>query len=151
MVRRSQVTGCGSYLPARVMTNAQLAKTVDTSDDWIRQRTGIRERRVAEDGERTSDLGLKAAREALDMARLEAGDLDLIVCATSTPDETFPATATRRSRIPVRWRIHSSEVSTDFASWALVITRAGRYDPQPVTCERRTITRPPPARRGSAE
>ncbi len=95
MVRRSQVTGCGSYLPARVMTNAQLAKTVDTSDEWIRQRTGIRERRVAEDGETTSDLGLKAAREALDMARLEAGDLDLIVCATSTPDETFPATATR--------------------------------------------------------
>ena len=95
MVRRSLVTGCGSYLPARVMTNAQLAKTVDTSDDWIRQRTGIRERRVAEDGELTSDLGLKAAREALDMARLEADDLDLIVCATSTPDETFPATATR--------------------------------------------------------
>ncbi len=95
MVRRSLVTGCGSYLPARVITNAQLAKTVDTSDEWIRQRTGIRERRVAEDGETTSDLGLKAAREALDMARLEAGDLDLIVCATSTPDETFPATATR--------------------------------------------------------
>ena len=95
MVRRSQVTGCGSYLPARVMTNAQLAKTVDTSDEWIRQRTGIRERRVVEDGERTSDLGLKAAREALDMARLEVDDLDLIVCATSTPDETFPATATR--------------------------------------------------------
>ncbi len=95
MVRRSQVTGCGSYLPARVMTNAQLAKSVDTSDEWIRQRTGIRERRVAEDGETTSDLGLKAAREALDMARLEADDLDLIVCATSTPDETFPATATR--------------------------------------------------------
>ncbi len=95
MVRRSQVTGCGSYLPARVITNAQLAKTVDTSEEWIRQRTGIRERRVAEDGELTSDLGLKAAREALDMARLEAADLDLIVCATSTPDETFPATATR--------------------------------------------------------
>lgn len=95
MVRRSLITGCGSYLPARVMTNAQLAKTVDTSDEWIRQRTGIRERRVAEDGECTSDLGLKAAREALDMARLEADDLDLIVCATSTPDETFPATATR--------------------------------------------------------
>ena len=77
--RRSQVTGCGSYLPARVVTNAQLAKTVDTTDEWIRQRTGIRERRVAEDGELTSDLGLKAAREALDMARLEPDDLDLIV------------------------------------------------------------------------
>ncbi|MEE8500155.1 MAG: beta-ketoacyl-ACP synthase III [Kiloniellales bacterium] len=95
MVRRSQVLGCGSYLPARVLTNAQLAQSVDTSDEWIRQRTGIRERRVAAEGERTSDLGVKAAEEALEMARLQATDLDLIVCATSTPDETFPATATR--------------------------------------------------------
>ena len=95
MVRRSQVTGCGSYLPARVLTNAQLAQRVDTSDEWIRQRTGIRERRVAAEGEHTSDLGVRAAEEALEMARLEADDLDLIVCATSTPDETFPATATR--------------------------------------------------------
>jgi 3-oxoacyl-[acyl-carrier-protein] synthase-3 len=77
------------------MTNAQLAQTVDTSDEWIRQRTGIGERRVAEEGECTSDLGLKAAEEALAMARLAADDVDLIVCATSTPDETFPATATR--------------------------------------------------------
>ena len=95
MVRRSQVTGCGSHLPARVLTNAQLAQIVDTSDEWIRQRTGIRERRVAAEGEWTSDLGVKAAEEALEMARLQATDLDLIVCATSTPDETFPATATR--------------------------------------------------------
>ena len=95
MVRRSQVTGCGSHLPARVLTNAQLAQSVDTSDEWIRQRTGIRERRVAAEGEWTSDLGVKAAEEALEMARLQATDLDLIVCATSTPDETFPATATR--------------------------------------------------------
>ena len=95
MVRRSQVMGCGSHLPARVLTNAQLAQRVDTSDEWIRQRTGVRERRVAAEGERTSDLGVRAAEEALEMARLEADDLDLIVCATSTPDETFPATATR--------------------------------------------------------
>ena len=95
MVRRSQVMGCGSYLPARVLTNAQLAQRVDTSDEWIRQRTGVRERRVAAEGEWTSDLGVRAAEDALEMARLEADDLDLIVCATSTPDETFPATATR--------------------------------------------------------
>ena len=95
MVRRSQVLGCGSYLPARVLTNAQLAQRVDTSDEWIRQRTGVRERRVAAEGEWTSDLGVRAAEEALEMARLQATDLDLIVCATSTPDETFPATATR--------------------------------------------------------
>lgn len=95
MALYSQVTGCGSYLPSRVVTNAELAKRVDTTDEWIRQRTGIRERRMAEDGEMTSDLGVKAAEEALAMARLSGADLDLIVCATATPDETFPATATR--------------------------------------------------------
>ncbi|MFQ6017404.1 MAG: beta-ketoacyl-ACP synthase III [Kiloniellaceae bacterium] len=95
MVLRSQVTGCGSYLPARVLTNHQLAETVDTSDEWIQQRTGIRERRVAAEDERTSDLGIKAAEAALGKAGLEPDDLDLVVCATSTPDETFPATATR--------------------------------------------------------
>ncbi len=95
MALYSQVTGCGSYLPSRVVTNAELAKRVDTTDEWIRQRTGIRERRMAEDGEMTSDLGVKAAEEALAMAGLSGADLDLIVCATATPDETFPATATR--------------------------------------------------------
>jgi 3-oxoacyl-[acyl-carrier-protein] synthase-3 len=95
MVIRSQVVGCGSYLPARVVTNDELAGRLDTSDEWIRQRTGIRERRLAADGELTSDLGLKAAEAALAKASLEANDLDLIVVATSTPDRTFPATATR--------------------------------------------------------
>jgi 3-oxoacyl-[acyl-carrier-protein] synthase-3 len=78
-----------------VVTNAELAKRVDTTDEWIRQRTGIRERRVADDNELTSDLGGNAAEEALAMARLSGADLDLIICATATPDETFPATATR--------------------------------------------------------
>jgi 3-oxoacyl-[acyl-carrier-protein] synthase-3 len=91
----SQIAGCGSYLPSRIVTNAELAKRVDTTDEWIRQRTGIRERRVAEDNELTSDLGGNAAEEALAMARLTGADLDLIICATATPDETFPATATR--------------------------------------------------------
>ena len=95
MALYSQVTGCGSYLPSRVVTNEELAKRVDTTDEWIRQRTGICERRVAADGELTSDLGGNAAEEALAMARLSGADLDLIVCATATPDETFPATATR--------------------------------------------------------
>ncbi len=95
MVLYSQVTGCGSYLPSRVVTNAELAERVDTTDEWIRQRTGIRERRMAADGELTSDLGGNAAEEALAMAGLSGADLDLIVCATATPDETFPATATR--------------------------------------------------------
>jgi 3-oxoacyl-[acyl-carrier-protein] synthase-3 len=95
MALYSQVTGCGSYLPSRVVTNAELAERVDTTDEWIRQRTGIRERRMAADGELTSDLGGNAAEEALAMAGLSGADLDLIVCATATPDETFPATATR--------------------------------------------------------
>ncbi len=95
MALRSWVTGCGAYLPARVVTNAELAKRVNTSDEWIRQRTGITERRIAEDGECSSDLAIAAVEAALGMAGLEADQVDLIVCATSTPDETFPATATR--------------------------------------------------------
>ncbi len=95
MQRRSLVAGCGSYLPARVVTNAELAKTVDTSDEWIQQRTGIRERRFAADGELTSSLGVQAARAALEMAEMRAEEVDLIVCATATPDQTFPSTATR--------------------------------------------------------
>lgn len=90
---RSVVRGVGSYLPERILTNADLALMVDTSDEWIVQRTGIKERRIAADGEVTSDLALKAARAALRDAGLEPGDIDLIVLATSTPDNTFPATA----------------------------------------------------------
>jgi 3-oxoacyl-[acyl-carrier-protein] synthase III len=92
-VTRSVVIGCGSYLPARVLTNDDLARMVDTSDDWIVQRTGIHERHVAAEGEVTSDLALAAARAALTNAGVDARSIDLIVLATSTPDNTFPATA----------------------------------------------------------
>jgi len=92
-VTRSVVLGCGSYLPARTLTNAELAKTVDTSDEWIVQRTGIRERHIAAEGELTSDLGVAAARAALASANIDAQSIDLIICGTSTPDNTFPATA----------------------------------------------------------
>jgi 3-oxoacyl-[acyl-carrier-protein] synthase-3 len=92
-VMRSVVLGCGSYLPSRVVTNAELSGMVDTSDEWITQRTGIRERRIAADGEMTSDMGIKAARAALAAAGVEAQSIDLIVLATSTPDNTFPASA----------------------------------------------------------
>jgi 3-oxoacyl-[acyl-carrier-protein] synthase III len=92
-VVRSVVLGCGSYLPQRVLTNQDLAKTVDTSDAWIVQRTGIHERHIAAPGEHTSDLALAAARAAIADAGIDAQTIDLIVLATSTPDNTFPATA----------------------------------------------------------
>jgi len=94
-VIRSVVQGCGSYLPERVVTNEELSKSVETNDEWIRQRTGICQRHIAADGEFTSHLAIKAAQRALDHAGIDAADLDLIVLATATPDQTFPATATR--------------------------------------------------------
>jgi 3-oxoacyl-[acyl-carrier-protein] synthase-3 len=94
-VIRSVVQGCGSYLPERVVTNEELSKTVETNDEWIQQRTGIRQRHIAAEGEFTSHLAIKASQRALDHAGIAASDLDLIVLATATPDETFPATATR--------------------------------------------------------
>jgi 3-oxoacyl-[acyl-carrier-protein] synthase III len=90
---RSVIRGCGAYLPERVVTNGELAKLVDTSDDWIVERTGIKERHIAADGELTSDLGIAAAKRALEVAQIDAKDIDLIILATSTPDQTFPATA----------------------------------------------------------
>ena len=90
---RSVVLGCGSYLPSRVLSNADLSRMVDTSDEWITQRTGIRERHIAEEGETTADMALKAARAALAAAEIDPQSIDLIVLATSTPDNTFPASA----------------------------------------------------------
>ena len=90
---RTIVRGVGSYLPARIITNDELSKTIDTSDEWIQQRVGIKQRHIAADGEFTSDLAVHAARRALDNARLAPADIDLIIVATTTPDLTFPATA----------------------------------------------------------
>jgi 3-oxoacyl-[acyl-carrier-protein] synthase III len=90
---RSVVLGCGSYLPQRVLTNAELATRIDTSDEWIVQRTGIRQRHIAAEGEFTSHLAINAARAALADAGVDAQSIDLIVLGTSTPDNTFPATA----------------------------------------------------------
>ena len=95
MTRRSVVLGCGSYLPERIVSNAELASRLETSDDWIAQRTGIRQRHIAADGEFTSHLATKAAARALEAAGVPANSVDLIVLATATPDETFPATAAR--------------------------------------------------------
>jgi 3-oxoacyl-[acyl-carrier-protein] synthase III len=91
---RSVITGSGSALPKRAVSNAEMAEMVDTSDEWIVERTGIRNRYIAGDGETTSSLATEAARRALEAAGIEAASIDLIVLATATPDQTFPATAT---------------------------------------------------------
>lgn len=93
MSLKAVIRGSGSYLPEKILTNEDLAKIVDTSDEWIRERSGIRERHVAADGEKTSDLAVRAAEAALASAGKTADDIDLIVIATATPDLTFPSTA----------------------------------------------------------
>ncbi|ADQ14537.1 beta-ketoacyl-ACP synthase III [Halanaerobium hydrogeniformans] len=92
-MRKATITGLGKYLPEKVMTNKDLEKIVDTDDGWIKARTGIEERRIAADDETASDLGVKAAEEALKKAGIKAEELDLIIVATITPDMPFPATA----------------------------------------------------------
>jgi 3-oxoacyl-[acyl-carrier-protein] synthase-3 len=98
MIVRSQIVGCGSYLPSRLVTNAELAAKVDTSDEWIVERSGIRQRHIAAEGETTADLATHAATRALAAAGISGSAVDLIVLATATPDNTFPATATKVQR-----------------------------------------------------
>ena len=93
-MKRSQIIGWGSYLPRKVLTNDELARRIDTSDEWIVSRTGIRQRHIAAPGEQTSDLAVEAAKAALAVAEIDAVDVDLILVATATPDNTFPSTAT---------------------------------------------------------
>ena len=105
---RSRIIGCGAYLPENIVSNDEIAKIVDTSDAWIRDRTGIRERRIVRDGEKTSDLALAAARAALMDAGIDAGEIDIIICCTTTPDRTaarfllcpVPASASLRRHQP---------------------------------------------------
>jgi 3-oxoacyl-[acyl-carrier-protein] synthase III len=89
----SRIAGTGSYLPPRIVTNDELAKTLDTSDEWIRTRTGIRQRHVADPSQTSSDLGFEASRQAMAAAGVQAADVDLVIVATSTPDYIFPSTA----------------------------------------------------------
>jgi len=91
----SRIVGTGSHLPDQIMTNAQLVEKLDTTDEWIVERTGIRERRIAREGESTSALAFQAAENALEAAELTAQDIDLVIVATTTPDNTFPSTATK--------------------------------------------------------
>jgi 3-oxoacyl-[acyl-carrier-protein] synthase-3 len=90
---RARISGLGKYLPEKILTNAELEKLVDTSDTWIQERTGVKERHIAADDESSSTMGLIAAQQALEQAEIEPGDLDLIITATTTPDGMFPATA----------------------------------------------------------
>ncbi|HYM17871.1 MAG TPA: beta-ketoacyl-ACP synthase III [Micropepsaceae bacterium] len=94
-ITRSVVLGCGGYLPENIVTNADIAKRVDTSDEWIFERTGIKRRHIAVKGENTSDLAMKAAVKALEQSGVKPSELDMVVVATTTPDETFPSVATR--------------------------------------------------------
>lgn len=97
-MRRSIIAGCGAYLPERVVTNDDLARRMDTSDEWIVSRSGIRERRFAAEGEMTSDLAVAASERAFEAAGVAPDQVDLVVLATATPDRTFPATATAVQR-----------------------------------------------------
>ena len=89
----TRITGTGSYLPEKILTNADLELMVETSDQWIRERTGIHTRHLAAEGETTCDLAEQAARRALDAAGVGVGEIDLIIVATTTPDRVFPSTA----------------------------------------------------------
>ena len=123
-MRRSQIIGFGSYLPQNIVTNDDLAEKIDTSDEWIRKRTGIAQRHIAADGELTSDIATKAARAALKNAGLDADAVDLIVLATATPDNTFPATATRvQSNLGIR-RGAAFDVQAVCAGYVYALTMA---------------------------
>jgi 3-oxoacyl-[acyl-carrier-protein] synthase III len=125
---RSLVLGCGGYLPERIVTNAELAQRLDTSDDWIVQRTGIRERRVAAEGELTSDLALRAAQKTLDASHRDAASLDLVVLATATPDHTFPATAARvAARLGVKPGIPAFDVQAVCTGFVYALAVADNF------------------------
>lgn len=124
---RSAIIGCGSYLPEKIVTNADLEKIVDTSDEWIVQRTGIKQRHIAAQGETTADLGEKAALAAMKNAGVGVDDIDMIILATSTPDNTFPATAVEiQHRLGMK---HGSAFDTQAvcSGFVFALTTADQY------------------------
>jgi 3-oxoacyl-[acyl-carrier-protein] synthase-3 len=126
-VLRTVVKGCGGYLPERVLTNEDLAKVVDTTDEWIATRTGIKERRIAAKGELTSTMGTAAARAALASAGMDPQDIDLIILATSTPDQTFPATAVTIQADLGIWQGAAFDVQAVCSGFVFALTTADNY------------------------
>src|SRR5574341_1402306 len=126
-IRGSTITVLGRYVPSRVMTNHELEKLVDTSDEWIVSRTGIRERRIAAPEEASSDLAFEAAQEALDDAGVTPQQLDLIIVGTATPDMLFPATACiLQDRLGAR-QAGAFDVSAACSSWVYAVAMAHGY------------------------
>ncbi len=128
MTFRSLVLGCGGYLPERIVANAELADRLDTSDEWIVQRTGIRQRHVAAPGELTSDLAVRAAERALVAAERDAAEIDLVVLATATPDHTFPATAAKvAARLGVRRGLPAFDVQAVCTGFIYALALADNF------------------------
>ena len=128
MAFRSHILGCGGYLPERIISNAELAARLDTSDEWIVQRTGIRQRHVAAAGELTSDLAVQAGARALAAARRSGADIDLVVLATATPDHTFPATATKvATRLGVKSGIPAFDVQAVCTGFVYALAVADNF------------------------
>ena len=122
---RVRVSGVGSYLPRRIVSNAELSQTLDTSDEWIRSRTGIRQRHIASADEKTSDLALQASRAALARADISAASLDAIILATTTADNTFPATASRlHQKLGIARAIPSYDVQAVCAGFVFALHSA---------------------------
>jgi len=126
-MKKVGIIGVGEYLPDKVLTNAELEKMVDTSNEWIVSRTGIKERRIAADSEATSDLAIKAAREALASARLEAQDLDLIIVATITPDMLFPSVASIVQNSLLAKKAAAFDISAACAGFVYALSIANQF------------------------
>ena len=127
MTVRSLITGVGAYLPERIITNAEMETLVDTTDEWIVERTGIKQRHVAADGELTSDLAIAASKKALEHAGISGQDLDLIVVATATPDHTFPATAVKVQEALARPGIPAFDVQAVCTGFVYALSVADNF------------------------
>lgn len=123
----SQIAGTGGYLPERVMSNKELEKTLDTSDEWIQERSGIKQRHIAADDETTSDMAVAASRKAIEAAGIDASEIDLIILATTTPDKVFPATACMIQRQLGLKKIPAFDVNAACSGFLYALDIADRF------------------------